>query len=64
MKKSGEASESVLILDQLEGIKRLLMLSLARDGAKQEEIALALGVSQPTVNRMLPKGLGKNSKSN
>ncbi|MCC6736701.1 MAG: helix-turn-helix domain-containing protein [Bauldia sp.] len=48
------------IADNLEALKKLQIMSLLRDGYSQSEIALALGVSQPTISRMFPKGaLGK-----
>jgi predicted transcriptional regulator len=38
----------------LEDIKKLLVLLLLKLGASQSEIASALGVSQPSVSRMVP----------
>jgi predicted transcriptional regulator len=44
------------IASQLEGIKRLLIMMLIDKGFKQQQIAQTLGVSQPTISRMFPKG--------
>ena len=43
--------------EDLGAIKRLLILALLRDGAKQDEIAAALQVSQSTISKMFPGGL-------
>ena len=51
------------IVSELESVKRLLILRLIRDGASQEEIAGALGVTQPTVSRMFPKGFCAAARS-
>jgi predicted XRE-type DNA-binding protein len=40
------------LLDVLEQIKRLMILSLSRDGASQSEIAKALGVNQSSISRL------------
>lgn len=47
---------------ELIDIKRLLMLQLLRDGASQSELAAALRVSQPSVSRMFPGGIGGATK--
>lgn len=39
---------------ELESIKKLLVLLLLKLGASQSEVAGALGVSQPSVSRMIP----------
>jgi Mn-dependent DtxR family transcriptional regulator len=41
-------------LEELQNIRRLLMLLLYKIGAKQGEVAMALGQSQSTVSEMLP----------
>ena len=57
-RKSGDT-----VAKELEDIKRLLILSLIRGGtANQEEIAKALGVSQSSISRMFPGGIGKAEK--
>ncbi len=40
---------------ELESIKKLLILLLMKLGTESSEIATALGVSKPTVTRMVPK---------
>lgn len=47
------------LLKELEAIKRLLVVSLAVRGVTQEQLAETLGASQPTVSRMMPRGLAK-----
>ena len=47
---------------EIEGIKKLFILGLLRSGASQGEIASALGVSQPSISRMFPGGIGKTTK--
>lgn len=42
------------IASELESIKKLLVLLLLKLGTSQGEIASALGVSQPSVSRMIP----------
>jgi len=42
------------IIAELEALKKLQMLALMDRGYSQRQIALALGVSQPTISRMLP----------
>jgi len=42
---------------ELSAIKRLMVLSLLREGATQNEVATALGVSQGSVSKMFPKGI-------
>ena len=43
------------IIKELEMLRRLRMLELFDKGYSQAQLAQALGVSQPTVSRMLPK---------
>ncbi len=43
--------------DDLEAIKRLLILQLLNQGVKQGQIAAVLGIDDGTMSRMLPKGL-------
>jgi predicted transcriptional regulator len=47
------------VSNDLDAIKRLLILSLMRNGTSQAGIAEALGVNQATVSRLFPKGLNK-----
>jgi predicted transcriptional regulator len=48
-------------LTELTAIKRLMMLALLKSGVTQKEIAVALGVDQSQVSRMLP-GLAQRQK--
>ena len=43
------------ILKELEMLRKLKMFELFREGYSQAELAQALGVSQPTISRMMPK---------
>lgn len=51
------------VVSELSAIKQLLMIALLRDGVQQKHIAKALGVSNATISRALPKGLLKAIKS-
>ncbi|MBI3743383.1 MAG: winged helix-turn-helix transcriptional regulator [Chloroflexi bacterium] len=62
MATTEDASEESGILQELEDIKRLLILTLLREGASQAEIAKALGVSQPSISRMFPGKIGKTTR--
>lgn len=50
------------ILTELEAIKRLMVLTLLRDGASQQHIAGALGVDRSQVSRMFSGGVAKSAK--
>jgi predicted transcriptional regulator len=39
---------------ELESIKKLMVLLLLKLGVSQGEVAKALGVSQPSISRMIP----------
>jgi len=43
-----------VIAVELEAVKRLLILMLIKMGTPQAEIALALGVDQSSVSRLVP----------
>ncbi len=43
------------ILKELEMLRKLKLLELSDKGYSQAQLARALGVSQPTISRMLPK---------
>lgn len=47
---------------EIRAVKKLLILQLLRSGATQSQIASILGVSDATMSRMLPKGVGKSAK--
>ena len=48
------------LIEEMQAIKKLLMLQLLAMGYKQKHIAAALGVSPATLSRMLPKGFSKD----
>ena len=41
-----------------DAVKRLLILQLLYQGVRQSHIAAMLGISEATMSRMIPKGLG------
>lgn len=41
-------------IDNMEQIKRLLVLGLIRSGVQGKEIAITLGVDPATISRMVP----------
>lgn len=43
------------ILKELEMLRKLKMIELFDKGYSQAQLAKVLGVSQPTISRMLPK---------
>lgn len=47
------------LLQELGTIKRLLVASLASKGVTQAQLAALLQTSQPTISRMLPRGMGR-----
>lgn len=47
------------VADELRSIKMLLILQALLTGCQQKHIAAALGVSDDTLSRMLPKGFAK-----
>lgn len=47
------------MLKELEMLRKLKLFELSENGCSQAQLAQVLGVSQPTISRMLPKGLGK-----
>ena len=57
--------DSKALLGEMQAIKKLLILQLLYSGYKQKHVAGALGISESTLSRMLPKGLAKDaSKGN
>jgi DNA-binding transcriptional regulator LsrR (DeoR family) len=42
---------------ELRDLKMLMILQLLNAGVRQKQIAAALGVSEATISRLLPKGL-------
>lgn len=51
------------VATELEGIKKLLIFALLRNGSSQRDVAKALGVNQSTISRMFPKGLFQSPES-
>lgn len=49
------------ILKELEMLRRLKLYELSKQGYSQSQLAEALGVSQPTISRMLPKKIAKKN---
>jgi predicted transcriptional regulator len=47
--------QASLILKELEILRKLKMLELFDKGYSQGQLAQVLGVSQPTISRMVPK---------
>lgn len=47
------------ILKELEMLKKLKLIELMEKGHSQKQLADALGVSQPTISRMIPKRVVK-----
>ena len=47
------------IIKELEMLRKLKILELIDRGYSQSQIAQTLGVSQPTISRMFPKGISK-----
>jgi len=52
-------NQSKALIEEVESVKKLLILQLLAIGYRQKQIASALGVSEATLSRMLPKGLSK-----
>lgn len=46
------------LLGEIKSVRMLLMLQLLMAGTSQKQIALMLGVSEATISRTIPKGLG------
>jgi predicted transcriptional regulator len=51
------------LLQEMEWVRKLLVLQLLKSGCKQKHIAAALGVSDATVSLMMPKGLAKDIRA-
>lgn len=47
------------ILKELEMIRKLKLAEMLEQGYSQSQLAQILGVSQPTISRMVPKVIGK-----
>ncbi|MFL6726641.1 MAG: hypothetical protein ACJ8FS_09025 [Sphingomicrobium sp.] len=46
------------LVKEMRDVKMLLILQMLNAGVRQRQIANALGISEATMSRMLPKGLG------
>ena len=60
--KEGNAQELIeenlrTLVQEMQWIRKLLTLQALASGYKQKHIAVALGVSEATMSRMMPKGL-------
>lgn len=51
------------LLQEMQWVRKLLMLQVLAAGYQQREIAATLGVSDATLSRMLPKGISKKAKA-
>ncbi len=47
------------LLQEMQWVRKLLMLQTLAAGYKQRHLAAALGVSNATTSRMMPKGFAK-----
>jgi DNA-binding Xre family transcriptional regulator len=47
------------LLQEMQWVRKLLMLQMLTSGCKQKHLAAALGVSNATMSRMMPKGFAK-----
>jgi hypothetical protein len=45
------------LVQETQWVRKLLMLQVLAAGYKQKHIAAALGVSEATMSRMMPKGI-------
>lgn len=48
------------LIEETRSVKMLLILQLLGQGFKQAQIAKMLGVSEATMSRMLPSGVGRS----
>lgn len=53
-------AEAKSLVEELQAIKKLLILQLLAMGYKQKQIASSLGISEATLSRMVPKGFSKD----
>lgn len=54
------AKEIENLAAEMKAVKMLMILQLIRSGVRQSQIAAMLGISEATMSRMLPKGIGKS----
>ena len=55
-------SQQDQVILELSALKKLMIMTLFDRGYTQKQVALALGVTQPTVSKMFPKGALKPSR--
>lgn len=55
------ASSPDELLQEMQAVKKLLMLQVLASGYQQQHLAKLLGVSEATLSRMLPKGSTKKA---
>lgn len=48
---------------ELRDLKMLMILQLLNSGVKQKQVAAALGISEASMSRLLPKGIASSLKS-
>jgi len=53
-----------VLLQEMQWVRKLLMLQTLAAGYKQKHLAAALGVSTATMSRMMPKGFAKEMAEN
>lgn len=59
-KESAMNDEDVkVLLQEMRWVRKLLMLQALAVGYRQKHLAAALGVSNATMSRMMPKGIAK-----
>jgi predicted transcriptional regulator len=51
------------LLQEIQWVRKLLVLQLMFSGCKQKHIAAALGVSDATLSLMMPEGLAKEIRA-
>ncbi len=54
------SDDAKTLIEEMQGVKKLMILQLLAMGYKQKHIASALGISEATLSRMLPKGIFKD----
>jgi len=54
-----ESAANDSLAEEIQSVKRLLILQSLALGCQQKHIAAALGVSDATLSRMFPKGFAK-----
>lgn len=54
-----EDNKLLLLTSEIQSVKNLLILQALALGCQQKHIAAVLGVSEPTLSRMFPKGFAK-----